>query len=48
MKTWEELDRDRENRILYLLGNDDDARKFWEWLGDEAEKREEDNKSDFS
>ena len=31
-ETWEDFDREREERFITLLGGDDDARAFWAWL----------------
>ena len=36
---WAEIDSDRERYILYMLGNDDAARRFWEeWLPEEIKR----------
>jgi hypothetical protein len=37
---WESADAERERYILYMLGNDEAARVFWEeWLPEEIERR---------
>ena len=37
---WAAIDAERERYILYMLGNDEDARRFWqEWLPEEMEYR---------
>lgn len=40
---WEEIDAARERYILFMLGNDEAARRFWEeWLPEEIERRKHD------
>ena len=39
LETWEDFDREREKRFITLLGGDDDARKFWKWLGDQTKRK---------
>lgn len=36
---WEEIDRRREEYILFKLGNDERAAAFWEWLGEKAKEK---------